>query len=89
MNDTPIGAELAQNQFATAVRNFTPKPSAKFQKLLPLKDGIVELRHKGASYVIIADILPTLTMRGASVGVCVGTLTDWHRHCVITSAANQ
>jgi hypothetical protein len=33
------------------------KPSAKFQKLLPLKDGIVELRHKGASYAIIADIL--------------------------------
>ena len=57
MNDTPTDAKLAQNQFATAVRNFTPKLSAKYQKLLPLKDGIVELRHKGASYAIIADIL--------------------------------
>lgn len=57
MNDTPIEAELAQNQFATAVRNFTPNPSEKFQKLLPFKDGIVELRRKGASCAIIADIL--------------------------------
>jgi hypothetical protein len=57
MNDNRIDAELAQNQFATAVRDFTPKPSAKFQKLLPLKDGIAELRRKGASYAIIADIL--------------------------------
>ena len=57
MNDNRIDAELAQNQFATAVRNFTPKPSAKFQKLLPLKDGIAELRRKGAFYAIIADIL--------------------------------
>jgi hypothetical protein len=47
MNDTPIDTELAQNHFATAVRNFTPKPPAKFQKLLPLKDGIAELRRKG------------------------------------------
>ena len=57
MNDNRIDAELAQNQFANAVRNFTPKPSAKFQKLLPFKDGIAELRRKGASYAIIADIL--------------------------------
>ncbi len=57
MSDNRIDTELAQNQFATAVRNFTSKPSAKFQKLLPFKDGIVELRHKGASYAIIAEIL--------------------------------
>jgi hypothetical protein len=47
MNDNRIDAELAQNQFATAVRNFTPKPSAKFQELLPLKDGIAELGARG------------------------------------------
>ena len=57
MNDAPGAAELAQSQFATAVRNFTPKLSAKFQKLLPFKDGIAELRRRGASYKIIADIL--------------------------------
>jgi hypothetical protein len=28
-------------------------------------------------------------MRGASVGVCVGTLTDWHRRCDISSVINQ
>ena len=43
MNDGSGPTELAQNQFATAVRNFTPKLSARFQKLLPFKDGIAEL----------------------------------------------
>ena len=62
MNDNRIDAELAQNQFATAVRNFTPKSSPKFQKLLPLKDGIVELRRKGASYAVIADILRNINV---------------------------
>jgi hypothetical protein len=57
MNDAPGDAELAQNQFATAVRNFTRKLPAKFQKLLPFKDGIAELRRKRASYEAIADIL--------------------------------
>ena len=57
MNDTSDATELAQNKFATAVRNFTPKLSTKFQKLLPFKDGIAELRRKGASYEAIADIL--------------------------------
>lgn len=56
MNDTTI-TELAQNQFANAVRNFTPRLSAKFQTLLPFKDGIAELRRKGASYASIAEIL--------------------------------
>jgi len=56
MNDAPV-AELVQNAFVTAVRNFTPKTSAKFQKLLPFKDGIAELRRRGASYETIADFL--------------------------------
>ena len=62
MNDNRIDTELAQNQFATAVRNFTPKPSAKFQKLLLFKEGIVELRHKGASYETITDILRNINV---------------------------
>ena len=62
MNDAPGAAELAQNQFATAVRNFTPKLSAKFQKLLPFKDGIAELRRKGASYETITDILRNINV---------------------------
>ena len=74
MNDTRVDTELAQNQFVTAVRNFTPKPSAKFQKLLPFKDGIVELRRKGASYAIIADIL-----RNINVAVSLDTVTRFCR----------
>jgi hypothetical protein len=62
MNDASGAAELAQNQFATAVRNFTPKLSAKFQKLLPFKDGIAELRRKGASYETITDILRNINV---------------------------
>ena len=76
MNDTPITAELAQNQFATAVRNFTPKPPAKFQKLLLLKDGIAELRRKGASYAIIANIL-----RNISVAVSHDTVARFAARC--------
>ena len=38
--------------------NFTPKSSGEVSvKLLPFKDGVAELRRKGASYAIIADIL--------------------------------
>jgi hypothetical protein len=61
MNDAPV-AELMQNRFATAVRNFTPKLSAKFQKLLPFKDGITELRRKGASYETITDVLRNINV---------------------------
>ena len=74
MNDASGAAELAQNQFATAVRNFTPKLSPKFQKLLPFKDGIAELRRKGASYETIADIL-----RNTNVVVSHDTVTRFCR----------
>jgi transposase len=69
MNDATF-AELVQNQFATAVRDFTPKSSSKFQTLLPFKDGIAELRRKGASYETIADIL-----RNTNVVVSHDTVT--------------
>ena len=74
MNDAPGAGELAQNKFATAVRDFTPKLSAKFQKLLPFKDGIAELRRKGASYEAIADIL-----RNTNVVVSHDTVTRFCR----------
>ncbi|MGD0059310.1 MAG: hypothetical protein ABSD58_07820 [Verrucomicrobiia bacterium] len=74
MKDAPGDAELAQNQFATAVRNFTPKLSAKFQKLLPFKDGIAELRRKGASYETITNIL-----RDTNVVVSHDTVTRFCR----------
>lgn len=55
-------ADSATRQFATVVRDFTPKASAKFQALLPFKDGIAELRCKHASYEIIADILRNINV---------------------------
>jgi len=54
--------DSATRQFAAAVREFTPKASGKFQKLLPFKDGIAELRRKHASYEIIADILRNINV---------------------------
>ncbi|HVM59437.1 MAG TPA: hypothetical protein VMV72_01095 [Verrucomicrobiae bacterium] len=74
MNDSSGPTELAQNQFATTVRNFTPKLSAKFQKLLPFKDGIAELRRKGASYETITNIL-----RDTNVVVSHDTVTRFCR----------
>ena len=84
MNDASGAAELAQNQFATAVRNFTPKLSAKFQKLLPFKDGIAELRRKGASYETIADIL-----RNTNVTVSHDTVARFCRELLDLTPAQR
>ena len=48
------------SRFAIAIRDYAPKPSRKFQKLLPLQAGIAELRKRRASYKTIADILHNL-----------------------------
>lgn len=59
----------AQTQrFNDAVRKFTPPSPTRHAKLMPLKDGIVELRQKGASLRMIRELL-------ATVGVAVGTDT--------------
>jgi hypothetical protein len=47
----------ATQRFADAARNFTPTASPKFLKLTPFRDGIAELRNKGASYAAIAALL--------------------------------
>jgi hypothetical protein len=55
-------------RFRDAVRAFTPPPPTRYAKLMPLKDGIIELRQKGASLRLIRELL-------ATVGVAVGTDT--------------
>ena len=55
-------------RFNEAARTFTPPPSTRHAKLMPLKDGIVELRQKGASLRLIRELL-------ATVDVAVGTDT--------------
>ena len=52
------------SRFEIAIRDYAPKPSRKFQKLLPLKAGIAELRKRRASYKTIADILRNLDIAG-------------------------
>lgn len=59
----------AQTQrFNDAVRAFTPPSPTRHAKLMPLKEGIVELRQKGASLRLIRELL-------ATVDVAVGTDT--------------
>jgi hypothetical protein len=55
-------------RFRDAVRAFTPPPPIRYAKLMPLKDGIIELREKGASLRLIRELL-------ATVDVAVGTDT--------------
>src|SRR6188472_2311992 len=55
-------------RFRDAVRAFTPPSPARYAKLMPMKDGIIELRQKGASFRLIRELL-------ATVGVAVGTDT--------------
>jgi hypothetical protein len=55
-------------RFRDAVRAFTPPPPMRYAKLMPLKDGIIELREKGASLRLIRELL-------ATVDVAVGTDT--------------
>jgi hypothetical protein len=67
MSETADIAARTQ-RFNEAARTFTPPPSTRHAKLMPLKDGIVELRQKGASLRLIRELL-------ATVDVSVGTDT--------------
>ena len=52
-------------RFNDAVRTFTPPSPTRHAKLVPMKEGIIELRQKGASLRLIRELL-------ATVGVFVG-----------------
>jgi hypothetical protein len=60
-------AERTQ-RFNEAVRGYTPPSPSRHAKLMPFKDGIVELRQKGGSLRLIRVLL-------ATVNVAVGTDT--------------
>jgi hypothetical protein len=47
-------------RFRDAVRAFTPPSPTRYAKLMPLKDGIIELREKGASLRLIRELLATV-----------------------------
>jgi hypothetical protein len=59
---------MRTQRFNDAARTFTLPLSSRHAKLVPFKDGIVELRQKGASLRLIRELL-------ATVDVAVGTDT--------------
>jgi hypothetical protein len=72
---TDIAAQTAR--FSEAVRAFTPVCASRYARLLPFKDGIVELRQKGASYRLIRELLATI-----SVAVAVDTIGNFVREVI-------
>ena len=59
MSDSADIAARTQ-RFNEAARTFTPPAPARHAKLMPLKEGIVELRQKGASLRLIRELLLTV-----------------------------
>ena len=55
-------------RFNAAVRTFELPPPRRQAKLMPFKEGIIELRQKGASLDLIRELL-------ATIGVAVGKAT--------------
>jgi len=64
--NTDSATDLVAARLAQAIRDYVPRHPTKFQKLLPMKDSIAELRSKGASYAAIAGILRNVNMPVAS-----------------------
>ncbi len=56
--------------FRDAVRAFTPPPPKRYAKLIPLREGVVELREKGASLRLIRELLATV-----DVSVSIDTIS--------------
>ena len=65
----PSDIAARTQRFNDAVRTFTPPSPIRHAKLMPFKDGIVELRQKGASLRLIQELLAT-----ANVGVGTDTI---------------
>jgi hypothetical protein len=56
MNESIISAE-AKTRLTEAVKNYTPPPPEKYRALEEVKDCVIELRDKKASYQTIRAIL--------------------------------
>ena len=70
-------ADAPTQRFAEAVRNFAGVPPKRFAALLPLREGIAELRLKGASFGMIRELLAA-----AGVEVCTDTVRRFHRSVI-------
>ena len=56
----PTDIAVRTQRFRDAVRAFTPPPPKRYAKLMPLREGIIELREKGASLRLIRELLATV-----------------------------
>jgi hypothetical protein len=70
-------AEERTQRFAEAVRNFAGVPPKRFAVLLPHRDGIAELRQKGASFGMIREILAM-----AGIEVAADTVRRFYREVI-------
>jgi hypothetical protein len=72
-----FAADAATQRFAEAVRNFAGAPPKRFAALLPHRDGIAELRQKGASFGMIRELLAM-----AGIEVAADTVRRFHRDVI-------
>jgi hypothetical protein len=70
-------AEARHQRFAEAVRSFAGVPPKRFVALLPLRDGIAELRLKGASFGLIRELLAM-----AGIEVATDTVRRFYREVI-------
>ena len=56
----PTDIAVRTQRFRDAVREFTPPSPKRYAKLMPLKEGIIELHEKGASLRLIRELLATV-----------------------------
>ena len=73
--NTDLAAQAAQ--FNASARTFTPISKTRYAKLLPFREGIAELREKGASYDLIRELL-----LGAGLTVAVDTVGNFVREVI-------
>ena len=71
MNE-PVDITAQTHRFNQAARAFTTHSTKGYLKLLPFKEGIVELRQKGASLQLIRELLAT-----TNVAVGTGTIAQF------------
>ena len=64
-------------RFAESVRAFTPICKTRYAKLLPFREGIAQLRERGASYDIIREMLVA-----AGLTVAVDTIGNFVREVI-------
>jgi hypothetical protein len=64
-------------RFAEAVRNFAGVPPKRFAALLPHREGIAELRQKGASFGMIRELLAM-----AGIEVAADTVRRFYREVI-------